>query len=71
MRRPDTPLDHASFPIDEFELGEPQEIARMIEPLSCSLGGDLIVFAQEGWQFELPQMMRQQNLRRCGAVVSG
>jgi hypothetical protein len=40
----------------------------MIEPLTSGFGGDFFIFAQEGRQFELPQMMREQHLgrRRAG-----
>ena len=36
----------------------------MIEPLARGLCGDLFIFAHEGRQFELTQMMDEQNLRR-------
>src|SRR3981081_511000 len=58
----DAPLDHAPFAIDEFEPGEAQKEAGMIEPLARGLRGNLFIFAQEGRQFELTQMMREQNL---------
>ena len=60
----DAAFDHAPFAIDEFELGEAQKEADMIEPLAGGLCGDLFIFAQEGRQFELTQMMGEQNLRR-------
>jgi len=60
----DAPLDHAPFTIDEFELGEAQKEADMIETFAGGLRGDLFIVAQKGRQFELPQMMREQNLRR-------
>jgi hypothetical protein len=68
MRGADAPLDNPPFAIDEFELGEAQQIARMIEGLARRLGGDFVIFAQEGGQFELAQMMREQQLgrRRAG-----
>jgi hypothetical protein len=34
-----------AFTIDEFELGEAQKIAVMVEPLAGGLGGDLVIFA--------------------------
>src|ERR1700688_1918410 len=64
MRGADAALDHAPFAIDEFEFGETQQEADMIETFACRLCGDLFIFAQEGRQFELPQMMGEQNLRR-------
>ena len=45
MRGADAALDHAPFAIDEFELGEAQKIAVMVEPLAGGLGGDLVIFA--------------------------
>src|SRR3982074_3403105 len=70
----DAALDHASFAIDEFELGETQKIAGMIEPLTGGFRGHFVIFAQESRQFELPQMMPEQHLgrRRAGgpAVVT-
>src|ERR1700704_879733 len=60
----DATLDHAPLAIDEFKLGEAQEEADMIETLVGGLCGDLFIFAQEGRQFELSQVMGEQNLRR-------
>ena len=65
----DAALDHAPFTIDEFKLGKAQEEADMIETLAGGFGGELFILAQEGRQFELSQVMREQNLRRrraCG-----
>jgi hypothetical protein len=64
MRGADAPLDHAPFAIDEFELGETQKEADMIKTFARCLSGDFFIFAQEGRQLELTQMMREQNLRR-------
>ena len=36
----------------------------MIEGLARRLGGDFVIFAQKGRQFELPQMMCEQHLGR-------
>ena len=55
------------FAIDEFELGEAQKEADMIEPLARGLCGDLFIFAHEGRQFELPRlpMRASKSRRRC------
>ena len=53
MRGADTPLDHAPFAIDEFELGETQKEADMIKTFARGLRGDFFIFAQEGRQLEL------------------
>jgi hypothetical protein len=63
MAAGDAMLDHAPFAIDEFEPGEAQKKARMVEFLAGRLGGDFAIFAQEGWQLELAQTTREQNLR--------
>jgi hypothetical protein len=65
--------DHAPFAIDEFEFGEAQKIAGMIEPFAGGLGGDFVIFAQEGRELELAQMMREQDLgrRRVGGRSGG
>jgi hypothetical protein len=49
MRGADAPLNHAPFAIDEFELGEAQQIARMIESLARRLGGDFVIFCAGRW----------------------
>lgn len=36
----------------------------MVESFARRLGGDVILFIQKSRQFELAQMIRQQNLRR-------
>ena len=67
----DAALDHASFAIDEFEFDEPQQEADMVETFARRLGGDLLIFAQDGRQFELSQMMREQypwRRRRLGGA---
>src|SRR4029450_2974542 len=60
----DAALDHAPFTIDEFEFGEAQEEADMIETLAAGFSGELFILAEEGRQFKLAQMMREQDLRR-------
>jgi hypothetical protein len=50
--------------IDEFKLGEAQVEADMTETPAGGFGGKLFRLAQEGRQFELSQVMREQNLRR-------
>src|SRR4030081_11151 len=57
----DAALDHAPFAIDEFEFGETQQEADMIETFACRLCGDLFIFAQEGGQFGLTQMIGRAN----------
>jgi Fusaric acid resistance protein family len=54
----------AQRPAGIANIGETQQEADMIETFACRLCGDLFIFAQEGRQFELTQMMGEQNLRR-------
>jgi hypothetical protein len=63
MRGTDAPFDHPPFAIDEFELSEAEKEPDMIETFARGLCGDFFIFAQEGRQFELAQMMDEQNLR--------
>ena len=59
----DAPLDHAALAVDEFELDEPEQIAGMVEAVARGLARDLLVFAQDRRQLELPQMMGEQTRR--------
>src|ERR1700737_523947 len=43
----DAALDHAPFAIDEFEFGETQKIAGMIEPVTGGFPGNLATLARE------------------------
>ena len=60
----DPPLDHATLPVDEFQLGQANQISHMINPLGGTLASQLIVFPEEGGQSERLQMMGQQELWR-------
>jgi hypothetical protein len=60
----DATFDHPAFPLDQFEFGQAQQIAGMIDPFGGALLGELVVFAQEGRQPERLEMMGKQELRR-------
>src|SRR5438270_10853311 len=60
----DAALDHPPFPVDQFELGQAQEVTRMVDALGGALLGELVVFAQEGWQLERLEVMGEQKLGR-------
>ena len=62
----DAALDHPPFPLDQFEFGQAQQIAGMINALCGALLGEFVVFAQEGRQPERLQMVGEQQLRRVG-----
>src|SRR3981189_2698342 len=53
----DAALDHPPFPVDQFEFGQAQQIAGMVDALGGALLGELVVFAQEGWQLERLEVM--------------
>ena len=46
-RRLDPPLDHSALAIDQLKLGEPQQVADVIDALGSALPGDLRVLLQE------------------------
>src|SRR5205807_8916315 len=46
----DAALDHPPFPVGQFELGQAQEIAGMVDALGGALLGELGGCAVEGWQ---------------------
>ena len=59
----DAALDHPALPLDQFEFGQAQQVAGVVDPLGGALPGELVVFAQEGRQLECLEMMREQQLR--------
>ena len=60
----DAALDHPSFPLDQFEFGQAQQIAGMVDALGSTLLGELVVFAQERRQLEYLEVMGEQKLGR-------
>ena len=72
LRRLDAPLDHAALALDQLEFAEPQQVLHVIAALGRALPGELGVFALEGRQPELLEVVLQQHLRRVGhAAVPG
>jgi hypothetical protein len=63
-------LDHASLAVDQLQLGQPQQKAGEVGPLGSALARDLVVLAQERWQLECLEMMRQEHLRGIGHAAS-
>jgi hypothetical protein len=61
---PDATLDHPPFPVDQFEFGQAQQIAGMVDALGGALLGKLVIFAQERRQLERLEVMGEQKLRR-------
>ena len=60
----DATLDHPALALDQFQLAEPQQILRVILALGRALPCEFDVFAVEGRQAELPEVVLQQHLRR-------
>ena len=58
----DAPLDHAPLAIEQLELGEAQQIGRMVDALGGTLSSQLVVLAQEGRQLERLEVMGEQEL---------
>jgi hypothetical protein len=44
--------DHPLLPVDQFELGQAQQITRVVDAFGGALLGKLVVFAQEARQPE-------------------
>src|SRR6516164_9828730 len=60
----DAALDHPPFSVHQFELGQAQQITRVVDAFGSALLGELVVFAQEAWQLECLHVMGEQQLRR-------
>ncbi len=61
--RLDAALDQAAFAVDQLELGQPLEIADMIDAFGGALPGQLVIFPQEGWQPQCLEVVVEQQLR--------
>ncbi len=62
VRGANAALDHAAFAVDELELNQAHQIAGVIEAFSGALGCELGVFAQNGRQLQLLEMMSEKDL---------
>ena len=62
----DPALDHPAFALDQFQLAKPQQVVDVILVLHCALPGLFGIFAVEGRQPELLEVVLQQNLRGVG-----
>ncbi len=47
-RRLDAPLDHAALAVDQLQLGQAQQVARVPHVLRGTETGNLLMLAQEG-----------------------
>jgi hypothetical protein len=59
----DAAFDHPAFPLDQLQLAEPEQVLRVILALGRALPGQPGVFAVEGRQAELFEMVLEQHLR--------
>ncbi len=57
---------HTPFPVDEFQFGEAQKVAGMIDTFCRALFGNFVILTQESRQAQALQMMGQQQLGRVG-----
>ena len=62
----DPTLHHAPFAVDQFQFGQAQQKADMIEAFDGALPSELVVLAQERRQLERLQVMSEQKLGRIG-----
>jgi hypothetical protein len=60
----DAALDCPPFPIDQFQFGQAQQVAGVVDTLGSALLSQLVVFAQKRWQLERLEMMGEQQLGR-------
>jgi len=63
LRLPDAALDGATIAVQQFQLGQAQQISRIIHLFGGALPGHLVVLTQDGWQPQGLQMMFEQHLR--------
>ena len=66
LGRLDAALDRTPLAINQLQLGEPQQITRIVDALGGALARHLVVLAQEGRQLERLEVVRQENLRGIG-----
>ena len=67
----DPPLDQAPLAVDQLQLEQPQQIARVVDAVAGAFAGHLVILAQHRGQPELLPMMRKQNLRSALARAGG
>jgi hypothetical protein len=60
----DAALDCPPFPLDQFQFGQAQQVAGVVDPFGSALLSQLVVFAQERRQLERLEMMGEQQLGR-------
>ena len=66
----DPPFDHPPLPLDQFQFGQTQQVARVVDTLGGALPGELVVLAQERRQLECLEVVGEQKLGRVGHDVT-
>jgi hypothetical protein len=61
---PDSPLGSPLFALQQFQLGQTQQIAGMVHTFRRTLLSNLMVLAMERGQTQSFEMMLEQELRR-------
>ena len=59
--RPDPPFHHALVAVDEFQLGQPEQVFGVVHIFGGTLGGQLTVFPEKAGQPELLQVVLQEQ----------
>ena len=59
------PLDGPALTVDELELDQPEQVARVVHALAGAFARHLVIFPQHGRQLQPLEMMREQDLRRA------
>ena len=67
LRLTDAALGGAAVAIEQFQLGQPQQICGKVGLFLRTGACQLVVLAQHGGQPQSLQMMFEQNLRRIGS----
>ena len=60
-RRSDPALHHALVALDEFQFGQPEQVAGMVHSLGGAQGGQLSVLTEKAGQLQLLQVVFQQQ----------
>ena len=55
--RPAAFVQEPPFPVDHLQLGQAQQVARIVDALTSALAGQLVVLTQEGRQPQGLQVM--------------
>jgi hypothetical protein len=57
----DAPLDDAALAVEKLKFDEAEQVTDMVDAIAGGLARDLLMFAQDGRQLQLLEMMGQQH----------